>query len=246
MSCSFTGAEPGLVCFRCDEGGGGVLLDAASASPNFNHQGWLTARRLSFPAWFPCGGGNGSGACESCFVVSGHFDTKPEVRRRRSHRSTVCLRPTQAVSRFFRVAWRAGAPCPATSPATPNCDCAIARLPRHAGWSHRRRGVLWRVSRQPTLLVVPRRRRRLRLARTALLVPRPAADKLLLVVVTARTRTSFAIPTRWNSSTCRTPNIAHRQGRRAEQSPVAMEQRVSRLSAPVGERLEFFRPCRFQ
>ena len=85
MSRSLTGAEPGLVTyFRCDEGGGGVLLDAASASPNFN--GTLAdGASFVFPGVVPFGGGNcnGSGACESCFVVSGHFDTNAleSVRR---------------------------------------------------------------------------------------------------------------------------------------------------------------------
>jgi autotransporter-associated beta strand protein len=85
MSRSLTGTEPGLVTyFRCDEGNGGTLADTAPASPN--PAGTLTdGAAFVFPGVTPFGDTdcNGGGACESCFVVSGQFDTNAleSVRR---------------------------------------------------------------------------------------------------------------------------------------------------------------------
>jgi len=77
MSRSLAGTEPGLVTyFRCDEGSGSTLTDLAPASPNRN--GTLTAgAAFVFPGVVPFGDIDcrGGGACESCFVVSGQFDT---------------------------------------------------------------------------------------------------------------------------------------------------------------------------
>jgi autotransporter-associated beta strand protein len=77
MSRSLTGTEPGLVTyFRCDEGEGGALVELAPASPNIN--GTLTdGASFVFPGVVPFGDDDcrGGGACESCHVVSGRFDT---------------------------------------------------------------------------------------------------------------------------------------------------------------------------
>jgi hypothetical protein len=75
MSRSLTGTEPGLVTyFRCDEGGGGTLVDSAPASPNRN--GTLAGAGFVFPGVVPFGNAdcNGGGACESCSFVRGRFD----------------------------------------------------------------------------------------------------------------------------------------------------------------------------
>lgn len=85
MSRSLAGTEPGLVTyFRCDESTGNTLVDTAPASPNVN--GTLTdGAAFVFPGVVPFGDGdcNGGGSCESCFVVSGRFDTNAleSVRR---------------------------------------------------------------------------------------------------------------------------------------------------------------------
>lgn len=86
MSRSLTGTEPGLVTyFRCDEGRGSTLTDSAPASPNRN--GTLADdAAFAFPGVTPFGELDctaGGGPCESCFVVSGRFDSNAleSVRR---------------------------------------------------------------------------------------------------------------------------------------------------------------------
>ena len=81
MNRTLTGTEANLMTyFRCDEGGGSVLGDSASASPN--PTGTVTnGAEFVFPGvvpFTPAGGvscDSGGGACESCFAVSGTFTT---------------------------------------------------------------------------------------------------------------------------------------------------------------------------
>ena len=80
MTRSLIGTEPGLVAyFRCDEGGGNVLTDGASASPNVsgaleNGAAFVFPGVVSFSAaGVDCN--SGGGACESCLAVSGTFTT---------------------------------------------------------------------------------------------------------------------------------------------------------------------------
>jgi autotransporter-associated beta strand protein len=84
MLRSLTGNEPNLVTyFRCDAGSGTVLTDNAPASPN--PSGTLTGgAAFVMPGVVPFGPAcQSGGACESCFVVSGRFDTNAleSVRR---------------------------------------------------------------------------------------------------------------------------------------------------------------------
>lgn len=78
MSRSLAGTEPGLITyFRCDDAAGDTLTDSAPAAPNRN--GTLAnGATFALPGVTPFGDvdcNSGGGACESCFVVSGRFDT---------------------------------------------------------------------------------------------------------------------------------------------------------------------------
>jgi len=81
MTRSLTGTEANLVTyFRCDEGGGSLLGDSASASPSpigtvTNGAAFVLSDRGPFtlPGGPACD--SGGGACESCIVASGTFTT---------------------------------------------------------------------------------------------------------------------------------------------------------------------------
>src|SRR5262249_48627697 len=81
MTHSLTGTEPGLITyFRCDEGGGGVLTDSASATPNpsgalANGVEFVLSDRGPFTSPDGPACDSGGGECESCFVASGIFTT---------------------------------------------------------------------------------------------------------------------------------------------------------------------------
>ena len=157
MTQRLTGAEAGLVTyFRCDEGGGSVLGDSASASPNPNGtlangaEFVLTDRGpFTVPGGPACD--SGGGACESCLVVSGAFTTNTPTLLTPSvpGRFALALLPDEAMSRTV----------PAPAAADPVHSTHIRQHQQHPGMRHRATALRLsrRASRRDARRRLPRR-----------------------------------------------------------------------------------------